>query len=379
MTVEHPIAEITLRCGTLRLAVEQAEMPLDELCGYASRRSRKRGFVFVSKVLGKHFPVRPRAMAEVYRRLASMLTGISGPAVLIALAETATGLGQGIYEEWLRATGRDVLFMHTTRYHLRHPIALEFEESHSHATRHLLYNPIDPDLARLFRQAGTLVLVDDELSTGRTLANLAEKFRQINPGLSSVHFVCLTDWLGSERRAQIERQIGLPTTVHSLLRGSFAFEENPSFEPGPIPAAVGRGDFKDAILGANHGRFGVRGLLQFDLEALIDSVGLRTGQRILVLGNGEFAHAPYLFAQRLENLGFDVSFQSTTRSPLLADRDITSVLEFGDNYDDGITNYLYNVSDRRYDRILIGYETRPLPAAHALPSIIGATPVFFAD
>src|SRR5688572_4494697 len=111
---------VRLRCGTLHLHIERADMELEELCGYASRRSRKRGFVFVSKVLGKHYPVRPRRMAEVYARLAGRLGNLPGPVVLIALAETATALGHGVYESWLRQTGRtDALFLHTTRYHLR--------------------------------------------------------------------------------------------------------------------------------------------------------------------------------------------------------------------------------------------------------------------
>src|SRR5262249_37990777 len=108
---------VSLRCGTLHLEIERADMDLEELCGYASRRSRKRGFVFVSKVLGKHYPVRPRKMAEVHARLAERLDDLPGPVVVIALAETATGLGHGLYESWLRLNGRvDSLFLQTTRY-----------------------------------------------------------------------------------------------------------------------------------------------------------------------------------------------------------------------------------------------------------------------
>ncbi len=32
---------------------------------------------------------------------------------------------------------------------------------------------------------------------------------------------------------------------------------------------------------------------------------------------------------------------------------------------------------RRYDRVLVCYETRPLPAAHRLPEVLNARPVFF--
>lgn len=365
---------VALRCGTLHLDVTRADLPLDELCGFASRRSRKRGFVFVSKVLGKHYPVRPSVMVDVHQRLAARLAHLPGPALLIALAETATGLGQGIYEAWLQASGRsDVLFLHTTRYWLDRPVAMHFEEPHSHATQHLVYEPSSD----LFRSARTLVLVDDEMSTGRTLANLTEAYYRLNPNLAEVHLVCLTDWMGPLAKADFARRAGLPTTVHSLLEGTFRLDENTAFDPGPAPNVTGQKVFKDRFLPRTSGRLGVLGLSEFDLDGLVQSVSLEPGQKVLVLGSGEFSHPPFLLARRLEQLGWDVHFQATTRSPLLVDADIRSVLEFCDNYHDEMSNYIYNVTERWYDKILVGYETRPLPANHTLPAMIGALPIFF--
>lgn len=369
---------VRLRAGTLRLRVDRADLDLRDLCGLASRRSRKRGFVFVSKVLGKHYPVRPARMADTHERLARGLAGLPGPAVLIALAETATALGQGVHECWVRASGRDdVLFVPTTRYRLRRPAALGFEEVHSHAVDHLVYDPACPENARLFRTARTLVLVDDEISTGRTLANLAAAYRRVSPAVEALHLVCLTDWLGPRRRAEIEQQAGLPTTIHSLLCGEFAFEDDPAFDPGPIPDVTGRGDPKDDYLPVHHQRLGTRAAVRPDLNGLIRAAGVRPGERLLVLGSGEFAYPPFVLARRLEALGWDVHYQSTTRSPLLIDTDVSSCLSFLDNYHDNIPNYLYNASLRTYDRVLVGYETHPLPPGHALPALLGATPLFF--
>lgn len=365
---------IQLRAGTLRLMVESAEMPLRDLCGFASRRSRKRGFVFVSRVLGKHYPVRPRLMGETHARLAAKLESLPGPIVLIALAETATGLGQGIFEQLLRNTRRDdVLFLHTTRYRLRRPLAFEFVEQHSHAPDHLLYEPDDDQ----FRSARTVILVDDEISTGRTLMNLAAAYRRLNRQVESLHLVCLTDWLGPARRAGLGVELDVPTTVHSLLRGGFTFEPDLAFDPGETPNVVGRGDIKDELLQSNHGRLGLRESREYELDAMIAASGVQPGERVLVLGSGEFAHPPFRLARRLEERGWDVHFQSTTRSPLLVDGDLSSVLEFTDNYGDAMPNYLYNVADRRYDRVVIGYETRPLPPEHTLPAMLGATAVYF--
>lgn len=372
------VVTVPLRCGVLTLTVERAQLPLDELCAFGSRRNRKRGFLFISKVLGKHIPARPAQMHRVHELLARQLSDLPGPALLVALAETATGLGHGVFEELLRQTGRhDLLFLHSTRYRLAEPLALTFRESHSHATKHFVYFPKVPTARDLFNKARSLVLVDDELSTGQTLTSLAGELLKIMPRATSVHLASITDWLGDQRRAQITAQLGRSVGFHSLLRGQLHFEPDPAFDPGPIPNVVGEGTPKDRILGGNWGRLSLRTPLTIDLAKLVHQAALRGGERVLVMGTGEFAHAPYLLARRLEDSGWDVHFQSTTRSPILVGEGIASALEFTDNYHDEIPNYVYNVDPARYDRILIGYETQPLPASHQLAELLGATPLYF--
>ena len=379
VTAPQPTAAvIRLRCGTLTLHVEHAAMPLDELCTFGSRRNRKRGFLFISKVLGKHVPVRPSLMSRVHELLARQIADVKGPVIVVALAETAIGLGQGIFEELLRQTSRDdMLFLHSTRYRLSKPLALTFRESHSHATEHLIYFPTDRRCRSIFDTARTLLLVDDELTTGRTVAHLAHEFSKINPGIDSIRFVSITDWLDAERRRELADDFGRPVEFHQLLRGNFRFEANATFDPGPIPDVTGGGGLKDAWLCDNYGRLGVDGPIVIDGDRLERGADLRAGDRVLVLGTGEFAHAPFLFARHLQRRGWDVHFQSTTRSPILVGEGISCAQEFVDNYHDEIPNFVYNVAADRYDRILVGYETAPLPASHRLLDLLGAQPLFF--
>ncbi|MFM9962173.1 MAG: phosphoribosyltransferase domain-containing protein [Planctomycetaceae bacterium] len=378
MPVESAVHETRLRSGVLRVTTHAAELPLEELCGFGTRRSLRRGFVFVSKVLGKHWPVRPCVFQDCCDRLADRLTDLEGPAVLVAMAETATGLGHGVFESWLRQTARnDLLFLHGTRYALARPPALTFEEAHSHATRHWLYEPSDPDDRRLFNSARTLVIVDDEMSTGATAANLAAAYRRHNPELRCVVFVCLTDWLDDASRAAVTTRVGVSTQFVNLLRGTFSFEPAPAFEPGPLPQVTGDDHDKSFCLPVNFGRLGLREELRLNEPALIAGADLSPGSRLLVLGTGEFHYPPFRLARWFEQQGWDVSFQSTTRSPLLVDGHLQSVLEFIDNYHEGIPNYLYNVADRHYDQVLIGYETDPLPTDHRLSEMLAAKPIHF--
>lgn len=369
---------IRLRCGTLTLRVESALMPLEELCTFGSRRNRKRGFLFISKVLGKHVPVRPSLMLRVHEALAGQIHGAQGTVAVIALAETATGLGQGVFEALLRQTGRDdVVFLHSTRYRLAQPLALAFCESHSHATEHLIYFPRDPKHRELLENARTLVLVDDELTTGRTLTHLAREFLQINPAVQSIRLVTITDWLCAERRRAIADELRCPVDFHALLCGTFHFEADASFDPGRTPDVTGGNGPKDAFLPIKHGRLGVSDALALDFGRLERATELRRGERVLVLGTGEFGHPPYLLALHLERRGWDVHFQSTTRSPILVGEGISAAHEFVDNYHDEIPNYVYNVHPERYDRIIIGYETWPLPQSHRLAEMLGARALFF--
>ena len=209
--------KVELESGVLSLNVAQADLPLEQLCGFASRFNPKRGYLFVSKVLGKHYPVRPRVMSDVYQRLANKLPALDGPVVVIGMAETATALSQGVYESWLARLERegskrdDLLYCHTTRYALDRPLALEFDEPHSHAPQHLLYEPDDPRRRRLFENAKHLVLIDDEISTGATSANLARAYREKHPQLESLQIVSLKNWLTEQAETVFRETAEIPS------------------------------------------------------------------------------------------------------------------------------------------------------------------------
>ncbi len=376
--------------GTLLLEVEDSVYPLEELCGFANRANAKRGFLFVSKVLGKHIPVAPRVVIQSHQRLAALLEPYFGeasaPSVFIALAETATALGQGVFEAWLERHPDQGLFLQSSRYRLAGYELLEFEENHSHASDHLIHLPNtlqNPEARAMFDQAKTLVLIDDEMSTGSTFLNLAKACVAKNPALERIFLLTLTDWAGEKRTALLEA-MPRPTTVLSLLRGQFAWQPNPSFQLQPTQAAHGNGLDKTGILSRNFSRLGSVARLELDCVALLErdprSARLlgTTGEHVLVLGTGEFSFPPLVLAQFLEGLGHQVFFQTTTRSPILLGGAIEKKLELSDNYFDQIPNYVYNLDPSTYAHILIGYETPLLPPEHAawLESV-GAIGVFF--
>lgn len=87
-----------LKRGLLEVKVDDAVLPPANLFGFAERRNPKRAFLFVSKVLGRHIPVRPSVMAASFESLAAEIpTDLPGPVLVIGMAETAVGLGAGVH------------------------------------------------------------------------------------------------------------------------------------------------------------------------------------------------------------------------------------------------------------------------------------------
>ncbi len=330
-------------------------MPLDELCGFASRRNRKRGFLFVSKVLGRHIPVRPGVMSGVHESLARQIPAdLPGPVLFVGLAETAVALGHGVRDQFAALTGReDTLFLHTSRYRLNRPVLVEFLEEHSHAPSHILYEPSSPEMLHSLQTARSLVLVDDEASTGKTFINLTRALTPTMKTLERVVTAVITDWRAPHLRAAFRESMPVSAASVALLEGEYQFEPAMFDETEEAPAAIGTNAPVDDLLARNYGRLGVTQCPALPLP----DIGPVAGKRILVLGSSEFVYPPFLLASALERQGATAFCQATTRSPVRLGGAISCALEFKDNYADGIVNYLYNARKQDYDRILLCTET----------------------
>lgn len=354
-----------LRTGRIAVEVAQGVVPPEALFGFAERRNPKRSFLFVSRVLGRHIPVRPAVMRDSYTRLAAQLDAdMPGPVLFIGMAETAVALGAGVHRAFVRATGRgDCLFLPTARHALDSE-TLRFEEEHSHAPAQLLHRPVDPAMAALPAQARSLVLVDDEASTGRTFANLLAALHGAGIAQGAqVTAVMLTDWSDGAAAAQL----GEAATTVALLRGRYRWQADPAATPPDMPLAhPPHGQPQPLDPAADWGRRGRTQPLALAPEA---GLGLPRSGRVLVLGTGEYVWPPFLLAEKLEALGADVHVGAVTRSPIAPGHAIGCALAFGDNYGLGIPNFLYNVRREDWDSILLCAET---PAAAQDPTLLAA-------
>ncbi|MFG2380815.1 phosphoribosyltransferase [Streptomyces avermitilis] len=401
-----------------RLGVELVgDEQLSELLGLALRRNPKRAHLLVSNVLGKHVPQSPSVVygygVALGRRVRELLGADEArTAVVLGYAETATGLGHSVADGVGLAP-----YLHSTR----RPVAGVaraggFEESHSHATSHLLL-PEDP---ALLASDGPLVLVDDEFSTGNTVLNTIRDLHERYPRGRYV-VVALVDMRSPADLGRLEefaREIGARVDLVTAASGTVKLPEG-VLEKGQElvarhetavpaePAPYDSGRVTRVTLGwprglPDGGRHGFTPEHRARLDRALPAMAARLAEaisgeaipgeaipgeaipgeaipgeaisgeaisgeaipdgtrRILVLGFEELMYAPLRLAQELEQVvDGDVRYSTTTRSPVLAVDDpgyaIRSRIVFPahDDPDDGPgERYAYNVAGAGFDAVV---------------------------
>ncbi|MET7783150.1 phosphoribosyltransferase [Streptomyces mirabilis] len=391
-----------------RLGVELVgDEKLSDLLGLALRRNPRRAHLLVSNVLGKHVPQSPSVVYghgfALGRRVRELL-GAEGAraAVVLGYAETATGLGHCVADgvglaPYLHSTRRPVLGVDT---------AGGFEESHSHATSHLLL----PENPALLAGAGPLVLVDDEFSTGNTVLNTIRDLHARYPRDRYV-VVALVDMRSAAdlgRLAEFATEIGARVDLVAAARGTVNLPEG-VLEKGqalvaahestettqttehaettePADSRPGHPGAARVELGwprglPDGGRHGFTPGHRIRLDAALPAMTARVAdalpegaRRVLVLGFEELMYAPLRLARELEQVvSAEVRYSTTTRSPVLALDDpgyaIRTRLVFPahDDPDDGPgERYAYNVAGAGFDAVVAVVDSAAdTPALHA--------------
>ncbi|MFI7399599.1 phosphoribosyltransferase [Streptomyces sp. NPDC049541] len=381
-----------------RLGVELVgDDKLTDLLGLALRRNPKRAHLLVSNVLGKHVPQSPSVVYgygfALGRRVRELLGAEEAArAVVLGYAETATGLGHSVADGVGLAP-----YLHSTR----RPVASVapaggFEESHSHATSHLLL-PEDP---ALLVGDGPLVLVDDEFSTGNTVLNTIRDLQGRYPRRRYV-VVALVDMRSAADLGRLEafaREIGARVDLVAAASGTVRLphgvlergQELVAQYEAESAAIGGRSSAGPAPTGPhsddsrNHpaptrvdlcwprglpdgGRHGFTPSHRARLDNALPAMAARLAEalpadarRVLVLGFEELMYAPLRLARELEQVAdAQVRYSTTTRSPVLAVDDpgyaIRSRIVFpahDDPADGPGERYAYNVAGAGFDAVV---------------------------
>ncbi|PZE62338.1 phosphoribosyltransferase [Curtobacterium sp. MCPF17_001] len=382
-------------------------VPLASLVRLALRRNPRRAHLLVSTVLAKHVPTVPavallagealgarvadvldggarldagaaarlRAVLDrqqatdaagdgsdaLHRAATTLRTDLAAvrptlPDVLVlGFAETATALGATVAE----SLGAG--YLHSTRHDPPGATpAAGFDEAHSHATAHRLLPAEDDWLPA----DGTVVLVDDELSTGATARATIRALHAVAPqrqwvvaalvDLRSDEDVAATDALATELgapvavvalgRGRVSLPDGLTVTAAELVASgaaplttttpdsTTALDSGPTADgrPAPGPARASRPDAVTVVAApptavdrtgtpaarVRTPRTDVEGIAADLARVLTDTSG-RVPDRVLVLGTEEHMATPLAVADALRRrTTADVRSSTSTRSPV---------------------------------------------------------------
>jgi hypothetical protein len=385
---------------------------LTDLLGLALRRNPKRAHLLVSNVLGKHVPQSPSIVYgygfTLGRRVRELLGAEeSARAVVLGYAETATGLGHAVADGIAVAP-----YLHSTRRPVRGvATAGGFEESHSHATSHLLL-PEDPEL---LAGEGPLVLVDDEFSTGNTVLNTIRDLHERYPRDRYV-VVALVDMRSAADAGRLDEfaaEIGARVDLVAAASGTVSLPEGvlekgqelvARYETGgagagsPSSAAptgpqsthnrITRVELRWPHNLPDGGRHGFTPQHRIRLEHALPAMAARLAEalpadahRVHTLGFEELMYAPLRLARELEQVvDADVTYSTTTRSPVLAVDDpgyaIRTRLTFPahDNPADGPGDrYAYNIAGVGFDAVVAIIDSRAdTPELHGLLAQLAA-------
>ncbi|MGD6818565.1 phosphoribosyltransferase family protein [Metabacillus sp. 113a] len=418
----------------IQVSIEMNENPLQlslsSLFQMGARINKKRSFLFISKVLGKHLPVSPKvsliAGAALASRYMEEVHGAVHPArqemhgaieageageqllqtvleetyalpeetVFIGFAETATALGHAVFRCFENAK-----FLHTTREEIEGlRSAINFEEEHSHATSHRCYAGTE-----FFDHHHPIVLVDDESTTGKTALNIIESIQEVYPR-KEYAILTLLDWRTEKHREafkKMEEKHGITITAISLLSGSMEAEGNSIEEefvftsdasegkPGDAEVTVtgldaaaayqtewvsrGEGPEAPSYLSVT-GRFGMSDRFEKEAGQFVNRAAeelrmRRKGVRTLCLGTGEFMYIPMRIAAEM---GEGIRYQSSTRSPIHCTKKegypIFSKFAYPNPEQPAVQHFFYNIEQGMYDEVFVFLE-REVPIEQLEPML----------
>lgn len=380
----------------------------EDLFLMAARKNKKRSFLFVSKVLGKHIPVDPRLsilvgkllgneylkkiskieisstidivkainkekdINDIYKYISKDLFNLPEKTLFIGFAETATALGHSVFS-CFKSNG---YYIHTTREEIKdYKNPIKFEEEHSHATSHNLY-PINFDI---IDSDCPIVFIDDEITTGKTTLNIIEAIHK-KFSRKKYTIISILDWRKEKDKLlfkDMEDKLNIEIDTISLLSGNIEIEED-KLRDLAVDSYVKNTKSNDVNIEIIYldskskeykpylelsGRFGIscedNRILTEELKKKGEFLkkNIRKGKNTLCMGTGEFMYIPMFLSTQL---GEGVYFQSTTRSPIYPFDDINygarNVFKFDSLEDKDIKNYFYNVPIGFYDEMFLFLE-----------------------
>ena len=318
--------------------------------------NKKRGYLVVDPLQGKHVPAVPTKAINLFKNLSEHIKNKyeSDKVLVIGFAETATAIGAQV------AIELEARYIQTTREVIEGVEYLFFSEAHSHATEQKL---VKDDIDIALEDVDRIVFVEDEVTTGNTIMNIinllcATYTKKIDFTILSllngmdedalkrcedrnidIHYVLKTDHSEFESRADVYATDGDYVEPDNRENGNYRLWD-----------ASGYLNARRLINGKDYAN-----ACQLLWEYINDRLKVTSGENVLVVGTEEFMYPALYVGSQLEGIGCSVRCHSTTRSPIAVSKDSEYPLhtryELASVFDKDRVTYLYDIE--KYDRVVI--------------------------
>lgn len=356
------------------------------------KNNKKRNFLFVSQLLGKHIPILPQVLFNACAKLTEKYAidknlksdeknrwHCHEQTLVIGFAETATAMGHAVFD----AFGDNCNYVHTTRNKVRDfDFAFEFEEEHCHAPEQLFFLQKETWI----KDAKEIIIVDDEVTTGNTIKNMIGQIEQHYPG-KSYSIITFLDWRNNDNInlfKSFSAQHKLDIRFYSFIQGNIEAIEVKNNEIKEIQLKSSSGyqaqkqgwNFHycginpDTKTSAENGMSGDQKQKTHDAIKVIAKklIPHLKGKKRAILGTGEFMYIPLKCADHFPDINY---FNATTRSPVIANNEkeygIKTAIYFTCPIDPSRNEYLYNSNTLGCDEVVLFMEkTVPQENLHSL-------------
>ena len=322
--------------------------------------NKKRSYLLVDPLQAKHMPVSPNKSLEMMKALGRKIAdAYPETRLVIGFAETATAVGAAAAS----CISDDCIYIHTTREEMKGITDwTEFLEEHSHAAEQKMYSG---SLKELFENTETVVFVDDEFSTGKTVLNIIDNLTERYPELGRKKLVAASVINRvSKENNDIMKESGVEciSLLHlenkdyeSAVAGIKAYEtEKLQSDECGIEVCAGY-PVPDTRLGVKMGDYTEK--LNEICSDFINSHRLDIYGKVLVMGTEEFMYPPIVLGKMIEDMGIaeEVRCHATTRSPIAVSDEEDYPIRSGNIihsfYEAERNTFIYNIE--KYDTAII--------------------------
>lgn len=318
--------------------------------------NKKRSYLLVNPLQGKHMPVSPIKAMQLFDSLADKIKDRykDEKILFVGFAETATAIGARV------AVNLWANYIQTTREIIPDVNYMFFSEEHSHATEQKL---VKNDIDGIIKEVDRIIFIEDEITTGKTILNIIDILEKQYPnklkyGVASLLNGMTDEHLSRYKKRKIEIQY-LVKTDHSDYKkyadkyindGDYICNLSDEKIEVPILNIEGKMDARRLVNGKKYEE-----ACQRLWNKVNEKIGNIKKEKILVVGTEEFMYPSLYIGSMLENLENEVKCHSTTRSPIMVSRDkeypLHTRYELRSLYDSERKTFIYDID--KYDRVLV--------------------------